>query len=82
MTSLASHNSDKTNVQHAEHTTPDESHEIMDADEQLLRSLGYKQDLSRNLSRFSNMAIAFSCCSVLSGLSPVSCPPGGFTVFA
>ncbi|CAO3691997.1 unnamed protein product [Umbelopsis ramanniana] len=71
MTSLTSQNSDKANVQHAELTTPDESHQVLNADEELLRSLGYKQDLSRNLSRFSNMAIAFSCCSVLSGLSPM-----------
>ncbi|OAD68859.1 hypothetical protein PHYBLDRAFT_149865 [Phycomyces blakesleeanus NRRL 1555(-)] len=43
----------------------------MDADELLLHSLGYKQDLSRSMSAFSNFAIAFSCCSVLSGLTPM-----------
>ncbi|CAO3636929.1 unnamed protein product [Cunninghamella blakesleeana] len=41
------------------------------ADEELLRKLGYKQDLSRSISAFSNFAIAFSCCSVLSGLTPL-----------
>ncbi|KAI9495448.1 amino acid/polyamine transporter I [Zychaea mexicana] len=41
------------------------------ADEQLLRELGYTQDLSRSISAFSNFAIAFSCCSVLSGLTPM-----------
>ncbi|KAJ8658346.1 hypothetical protein O0I10_006029 [Lichtheimia ornata] len=43
----------------------------IDRDEQLLRELGYKQDLSRSISGFSNFAIAFSCCSVLSGLTPL-----------
>lgn len=43
MTSLTSQNSDKANVQHAELTTPDESHQVLNADEELLRSLGYKQ---------------------------------------
>lgn len=44
--------------------------EYMD-DELLLASLGYKQDLSRQLSMFSNFALSFGCCSVLSGLLPV-----------
>ncbi|KAI8093704.1 amino acid/polyamine transporter I [Halteromyces radiatus] len=43
----------------------------MNADEELLHKLGYKQDLSRSISGFSNFAIAFSCCSVLSGLTPL-----------
>lgn len=41
-------------------------------DELLLAKLGYKQSLSRQLSTFSNFAISFGCCSVLSGLLPVS----------
>lgn len=40
-------------------------------DELLLAKLGYKQSLSRQLSTFSNFAISFGCCSVLSGLLPV-----------
>ncbi|KAG1464281.1 hypothetical protein G6F46_000895 [Rhizopus delemar] len=44
--------------------------EYMD-DELLLASLGYKQDLSRQLSMFSNFALSFGCCSVLSGLLPM-----------
>lgn len=41
-------------------------------DELLLAKLGYKQSLNRQLSTFSNFAISFGCCSVLSGLLPVS----------
>jgi hypothetical protein len=40
-------------------------------DELLLAKLGYKQDLNRQLSAFSNFAISFGCCSVLGGLLPV-----------
>ncbi|CEG68328.1 hypothetical protein RMATCC62417_04617 [Rhizopus microsporus] len=40
-------------------------------DEILLARLGYKQDLNRQLSVFSNFAISFGCCSVLSGLLPM-----------
>lgn len=46
--------------------------EAMIDDELLLAKLGYKQDLNRQLSAFSNFAISFGCCSVLSGLLPVS----------
>lgn len=45
--------------------------EAMIDDELLLAKLGYKQDLNRQLSAFSNFAISFGCCSVLSGLLPV-----------
>lgn len=45
--------------------------EAMIDDELLLAKLGYKQDLNRQLSTFSNFAISFGCCSVLSGLLPV-----------
>lgn len=45
--------------------------EAMIDDELLLAKLGYKQDLNRQLSAFSNFAISFGCCSVLGGLLPV-----------
>ncbi|KAI9471838.1 MAG: amino acid permease-domain-containing protein [Benjaminiella poitrasii] len=45
--------------------------EIMINDELLLAKLGYKQSLNRELSTFSNFAISFGCCSVLSGLLPM-----------
>lgn len=45
--------------------------EAMIDDELLLAKLGYKQDLNRQLSTFSNFAISFGCCSVLGGLLPV-----------
>ncbi|CAO3699170.1 hypothetical protein G6F70_002357 [Rhizopus microsporus] len=57
---------EKTSIKKIEHGQPP-----LDADEALLQSLGYKQDLSRSISAFSNFAIAFSCCSVLSGLTPM-----------
>ncbi|KAI7887610.1 amino acid permease-domain-containing protein [Mucor mucedo] len=45
--------------------------EAMIDDELLLAKLGYKQDLNRQLSTFSNFAISSGCCSVLSGLLPL-----------
>src|SRR6476620_9631413 len=36
-------------------------------DEQLLANLGYKQELNRSWSGFSNFAISFSVISILSG---------------
>ena len=39
----------------------------LNEDEQLLASLGYKQELSRNWSGFSNFAISFSIISILAG---------------
>ena len=36
-------------------------------DERQLASLGYRQELSRNWSHFSNFAISFSIISILSG---------------
>jgi amino acid transporter len=36
-------------------------------DERLLAELGYKQELSRNWSGFSNFAISFSIISILAG---------------
>ncbi|KAJ8652213.1 hypothetical protein O0I10_012174 [Lichtheimia ornata] len=56
----------KTTEKQVENGTPG-----VDADEELLRQLGYEQDLSRSINAFSNFAIAFSCCSVLSGLTPM-----------
>jgi amino acid transporter len=40
---------------------------IQDADEQLLAELGYKQQLTRAWSGFSNFAISFSIISILAG---------------
>ena len=40
---------------------------IQDRDEQRLAELGYKQDLSRAWSSFSNFAISFTIISVLAG---------------
>ena len=39
----------------------------VDRDEQRLAELGYKQELNRGWSRFSNFAISFSIISVLAG---------------
>src|SRR5271170_8313314 len=39
----------------------------MDDDVRVLHSLGYAQELSRRLSRFSNFAISFSIICILSG---------------
>ncbi len=39
----------------------------MNADEQRLAELGYKQELNRNWSGFSNFAISFSIISILAG---------------
>ena len=41
--------------------------ETLTADEQRLAELGYKQELSRGWSGFSNFAISFSIISVLAG---------------
>ncbi|KAM3583407.1 hypothetical protein VKS41_004320 [Umbelopsis sp. WA50703] len=71
MPSSTSSEMEKPNVQHQENTTVDDNVHELSADERLLHSLGYKQDLNRGLSKFSNMAIAFSCCSILSGLTPM-----------
>ncbi|KAI8988109.1 hypothetical protein BDF20DRAFT_306089 [Mycotypha africana] len=59
---------EKISVQQVEHG---EATQALNADELLLQKLGYKQDLNRSISAFSNFAIAFSCCSVLSGLTPM-----------
>ena len=41
--------------------------EILDRDERRLAELGYKQELARGWSRFSNFAISFTIISVLAG---------------
>ena len=43
------------------------SAETLSEDEQLLAQLGYKQELSRSWSGFSNFAISFSIISILAG---------------
>ena len=45
-------------------------------DEQRLAELGYKQELSRTWSAFTNFAISFTIISVLAGASPRSASPG------
>ena len=41
--------------------------QTLDRDEQRLAELGYKQELTRGWSRFSNFAISFTIISVLAG---------------
>src|SRR5689334_2964665 len=40
---------------------------VISADEERLRQLGYKQELRRKLSGFSNFAVSFSIISILAG---------------
>ncbi|KAI7898409.1 amino acid/polyamine transporter I [Cokeromyces recurvatus] len=40
-------------------------------EEEILASFGYKQEMSKTISTISNFAIAFGCCSILSGLTPM-----------
>ncbi|MBX6354160.1 MAG: amino acid permease [Thermoflavifilum sp.] len=44
-----------------------ESSDVLRRDEELLRKMGYKQELARALSGFSNFAISFTIISILSG---------------
>src|SRR5580765_2579190 len=48
-------------------TPPPRSHPIVSADEQLLKKLGYKQELARRMSGFSNFAISLSIICILAG---------------
>jgi amino acid transporter len=48
-------------------TTEPRQHEPMDADAKRLAEMGYKQDLNRSWSGFSNFAISFSIISILAG---------------
>jgi hypothetical protein len=41
-------------------------------EEEILASFGYKQEMNKTMSTISNFSIAFGCCSILSGLTPVS----------
>ncbi len=43
------------------------AHTVHDDDLKILHSMGYAQELARNLSRFSNFAISFSIICILSG---------------
>ncbi|MDX2007165.1 MAG: hypothetical protein SFU83_18145 [Meiothermus sp.] len=43
-----------------------------DKDEKLLQQMGYKQELARRMSGFSNFAISFSIICILAGASPPS----------
>ncbi|KAI9245733.1 amino acid permease-domain-containing protein [Helicostylum pulchrum] len=40
-------------------------------EEELMHSMGYKQEMNKTMSTVSNFAIAFGCCSILSGLTPL-----------
>ncbi|KAI8081999.1 amino acid permease-domain-containing protein [Gilbertella persicaria] len=40
-------------------------------EEELLHSMGYKQEMNKTMSTISNFSIAFGCCSILSGLTPL-----------
>jgi hypothetical protein len=42
-------------------------HEELDEDTKALHAMGYAQELSRSMSRFSNFAISFTIISILSG---------------
>ncbi|HEY1179973.1 MAG TPA: amino acid permease, partial [Phytomonospora sp.] len=46
---------------------PDEDREPTGSDERRLHELGYAQELSRNMSGFSNFAVSFTIISILSG---------------
>ncbi|ORX57004.1 amino acid transporter [Hesseltinella vesiculosa] len=40
-------------------------------DQEIMASFGYKQEMNKAMSTISNFAIAFGCCSILSGLTPM-----------
>src|ERR1043165_4138496 len=48
-------------------TPPPPTQPIVSADEQLLKKLGYKQELARRMSGFSNFAISLSIICILAG---------------
>ncbi|KAI8378738.1 amino acid permease-domain-containing protein [Choanephora cucurbitarum] len=55
---------------------PDEANESgkttqFQPEEALLHSMGYKQEMNKTMSTISNFSIAFGCCSILSGLTPL-----------
>ncbi|KAL0088535.1 amino acid permease-domain-containing protein [Phycomyces blakesleeanus] len=41
------------------------------SEDDILASFGYKQEMHKTMSTVSNFSIAFGCCSILSGLSPM-----------
>ncbi|KAG1079572.1 hypothetical protein G6F42_023694 [Rhizopus arrhizus] len=41
------------------------------SEEEILASFGYKQEMNKTMSTISNFSIAFGCCSILSGLTPM-----------
>ncbi|CAO3591641.1 unnamed protein product [Absidia cylindrospora] len=40
-------------------------------EEEIMASFGYKQEMNKTMSTISNFSIAFGCCSILSGLTPI-----------
>ncbi|KAI8884439.1 amino acid transporter [Backusella circina FSU 941] len=40
-------------------------------EDEILASFGYKQEMNKTMSTISNFSIAFGCCSILSGLTPM-----------
>ncbi|ORZ14128.1 amino acid permease-domain-containing protein, partial [Absidia repens] len=44
---------------------------IQQTEEELMTSFGYKQEMNKTMSTISNFSIAFGCCSILSGLTPM-----------
>ncbi|KAG2226160.1 hypothetical protein INT45_003305, partial [Circinella minor] len=44
---------------------------VLTAEEKIMAELGYKQEMNKSLSTLSNFAVAFGCCSILSGLTPL-----------
>ncbi|KAI8064431.1 amino acid permease-domain-containing protein [Gongronella butleri] len=45
--------------------------EQVSSDQAALASFGYKQEMNKTMSTISNFSIAFGCCSILSGLTPL-----------
>ncbi|KAG0186285.1 hypothetical protein DFQ28_008068 [Apophysomyces sp. BC1034] len=41
------------------------------SEDEILASFGYKQEMNKTMSTISNFSIAFGCCSILSGLTPM-----------
>ncbi|PPJ54315.1 hypothetical protein CBER1_06134 [Cercospora berteroae] len=51
-----------------QHEMGPEEHPVRNADEEVLASLGYKQELKRGLGLFENWAATFACMNFVSGL--------------
>ncbi|KAG0018169.1 hypothetical protein BGZ81_010352 [Podila clonocystis] len=54
-----------------EYTGSESSGSLYDHDRAVLEKLGYKQSLDRSLSSWGTFGVTFSCCSILSGLTPL-----------